>query len=95
MNDVFNIALQQFRDSIVIKFQLYNSLFTSLPFHRIEKTGILLSLLFITVKKVMQKNKALPRSLKILAGIQAIKVRVKKMICCFVCAVCRKAGSFI
>lgn len=28
-----------------IRFQLYNSLFTSLPFHRIEKTGILLSLL--------------------------------------------------
>src|SRR6185436_3067267 len=28
-----------------LRFQLYNSLFTSLPFHRIEKTGILLSLL--------------------------------------------------
>ena len=28
-----------------IKFQLYNSLFTSLPFHRIEKTGVFLSLL--------------------------------------------------
>ncbi len=38
-------ALQQFRNEVGIKFQLYNSLFTSLPFHRIEKTGILLSLL--------------------------------------------------
>ncbi|HEU4573739.1 MAG TPA: phosphoenolpyruvate carboxylase [Chitinophagaceae bacterium] len=38
-------ALQQFKNSVGIKFQLYNSLFTSLPFHRIEKTGILLSLL--------------------------------------------------
>ena len=39
------MVLQQFRDEVVIRFQLYNSLFTSLPFHRIEKTGILLSLL--------------------------------------------------
>ena len=38
-------ALQQFKNFVGIKFQLYNSLFTSLPFHRIEKTGILLSLL--------------------------------------------------
>lgn len=38
-------ALQRFRNEIGIRFQLYNSLFTSLPFHRIEKTGILLSLL--------------------------------------------------
>jgi phosphoenolpyruvate carboxylase len=38
-------ALQQFQNHVGIKFQLYNSLFTSLPFHRIEKTGILLSLL--------------------------------------------------
>jgi phosphoenolpyruvate carboxylase len=38
-------ALQQFKNEVGIRFQLYNSLFTSLPFHRIEKTGILLSLL--------------------------------------------------
>ncbi|OLY92181.1 Phosphoenolpyruvate carboxylase, type 1 [Cnuella takakiae] len=38
-------GLQQFKNSVGIKFQLYNSLFTSLPFHRIEKTGIHLSLL--------------------------------------------------
>jgi phosphoenolpyruvate carboxylase len=38
-------ALQQFKSEVGIRFQLYNSLFTSLPFHRIEKTGILLSLL--------------------------------------------------
>lgn len=46
MNDGINVSLQQFRDAVVTKFLLYNSLFTSLPFHRIEKTGILLSLLF-------------------------------------------------
>ncbi|MES2849100.1 MAG: phosphoenolpyruvate carboxylase, partial [Bacteroidota bacterium] len=38
-------GLQQFKNLVGTKFQLYNSLFTSLPFHRIEKTGILLSLL--------------------------------------------------
>jgi len=40
-----NKALQQFKSEVGLRFQLYNSLFTSLPFHRIEKTGILLSLL--------------------------------------------------
>jgi phosphoenolpyruvate carboxylase len=38
-------GLQQFNNNVSIKFQLYNSLFSSLPFHRIEKTGILLSVL--------------------------------------------------
>ncbi len=45
MDHASNRGLQQFRNEVGIKFQLYNSLFTSLPFHRIEKTGILLSLL--------------------------------------------------
>ncbi len=43
--DQFVNALEQFRNEVGIRFQLYNSLFTSLPFHKIEKTGILLSLL--------------------------------------------------
>lgn len=37
-------GLQHFKNYVGIKYQLYNSLFTSLPFHKIEKTGILLSL---------------------------------------------------
>ncbi len=45
MDNSSNRALQRFKNEVGIKFQLYNSLFTSLPFHRIEKTGILLSLL--------------------------------------------------
>jgi len=45
MSNQSNKALQQFKNYVGLKFQLYNSLFTSLPFHRIEKTGILLSLL--------------------------------------------------
>src|SRR6476620_4772926 len=38
-------SLEHFKNNVGIRFQLYNSLFTALPFHRIEKTGILLSLL--------------------------------------------------
>src|SRR5215510_3950029 len=45
MSNSSNQALQQFKSEVGLRFQLYNSLFTSLPFHRIEKTGILLSLL--------------------------------------------------
>ena len=45
MDHVSTRGLQHFKNLVGIKFQLYNSLFTSLPFHRIEKTGILLSLL--------------------------------------------------
>jgi phosphoenolpyruvate carboxylase len=40
-------ALQQFDSLIGIRFQLYNSLFTSLPFHHIENTGILLSMFLL------------------------------------------------
>lgn len=49
-------ALQQFKNEVGIRFQLYNSLFTSLPFHRIEKTGILLSLLTNNCEEGYQKE---------------------------------------
>src|ERR1700733_11852789 len=52
-------VLQQFKNSVGIRFQLYNSLFTSLPFHRIEKTGTLLSLLLINCEEGY-KNKRSP-----------------------------------
>lgn len=39
-----NIAVQKFNEEVALKFQLYNGLFTSLPFHKIENTGILLAL---------------------------------------------------
>jgi len=45
MNYQKSAALQSFKNEVGIKFQLYNSLFSSLPFHRIEKTGIHLALL--------------------------------------------------
>jgi phosphoenolpyruvate carboxylase len=40
-----SVELARFNNEVGIRYQLYNSLFTSLPFHRIEKTGILLSVL--------------------------------------------------
>src|SRR5260221_5193911 len=56
MDQLSNRALQQFRNMVGIKFQLYNGLFTSLPFHRIEKTGILLSLLSNNCDEGYKKN---------------------------------------
>jgi len=55
-------GLQQFKHQVGIKFQLYNSLFTSLPFHRIEKTGILLSLL-LTYCEDAYKRKESPEKI--------------------------------
>jgi phosphoenolpyruvate carboxylase len=52
-------GLQHFKNYVGIKFQLYNSLFTSLPFHRIEKTGILLSL-FVNICEEGFKKKLSP-----------------------------------
>ncbi|HEY0433871.1 MAG TPA: phosphoenolpyruvate carboxylase, partial [Chitinophagaceae bacterium] len=50
-------ALHEFKNRVALKFQLYNSLFTSLPFHRIEKTGILLSLLLTNCEDGYKKKK--------------------------------------
>lgn len=53
-----NNALLQFKNKVGIRFQLYNSLFTSLPFHRIEKTGVLLSLFLIHCEEGFKKSKS-------------------------------------
>lgn len=55
-------GLQQFKNYVGIKFQLYNSLFTSLPFHRIEKTGIMLSLLLNFCEEGYKKKQS-PRQI--------------------------------
>ena len=59
MDNQASRGLQHFKDYVGIKFQLYNSLFTSLPFHRIEKTGILLSL-FVNICEEGFKKKLSP-----------------------------------
>ena len=48
--------LENFKMAVGIKFQLYNSLFTSLPFHRIERTGILLSLFLNYCEECFKKR---------------------------------------
>ncbi len=53
-------GLQQFKSNVALKFQLYNSLFTSLPFHRIERTGVLLSLLLTICEDGYYKKKLSP-----------------------------------
>src|SRR5687768_7461366 len=55
-------GLQQFKNFVGIKFQLYNSVFTSLPFHRIEKTGMMLSL-FLNNCEEGYKKKQSPRQI--------------------------------
>ena len=58
MDHSSSAALQQFKNLVGLKFQLYNSLFTSLPFHRIEKTGILLSLLLSNCEDGYKKKQS-------------------------------------
>ncbi len=53
-----NSRSQEFQDIVGIKFQLYNSLFFSLPFNRIEKTGILLSLFLNDCEEGYQARKS-------------------------------------
>lgn len=58
MDSSKSAALQQFKNLVGIKFQLYNSLFTSLPFHTIEKTGILTSMLLVNCEEGYKKRKS-------------------------------------
>lgn len=51
-------ALRQFENFVALKFLLYNSLFTSLPFQKIEKTGILLSLFQKQCEEGFAKHKS-------------------------------------
>jgi len=57
MQNTGDNALMQFNNFVGIKFQLYNSLFTSLPFHKIEKTGILLSLFQMDCEESFEQSK--------------------------------------
>ncbi len=56
MSSTDSAALQQFKNLVGIKFQLYNSLFTSLPFHRIERTGILIPMLLMNCEEGYKKG---------------------------------------
>src|SRR4051812_15906535 len=58
MNASANSKLQEFKNLVGIKFEMYNSLFTSLPFHRVEKTGVLLSLFLLHCEEGFSKHKS-------------------------------------
>lgn len=58
MSSTSSAALQEFKNLVALKFQLYNSLFISLPFHRIEKTGVLLSLFLLECEEGFGKHKS-------------------------------------
>lgn len=51
-------TLQKFENAVGLKFQLYNSLFLSLPFYGVDKTGILLSLFNSSCEEGFQKGKS-------------------------------------
>src|SRR5688572_24985412 len=58
MNASSNNTLATFKNLVGIKFQLYNSLFTSLPFHRVEKTGVFLSLFLLHCEEGFRKKQS-------------------------------------
>lgn len=58
MSSYLTSAIQRFQNSVAVPFQLYNSLFTSLPFNRIEKTGILLSLFLNNCEEGYEQNQS-------------------------------------
>ncbi|QHS62313.1 phosphoenolpyruvate carboxylase [Chitinophaga agri] len=53
-----NNTLQLFKNLVGTKFQLYNSLFTALPFHKVERTGVFLSLFLIHCEEGFAKEKS-------------------------------------
>ena len=55
--------LEQFQNHVAVKFQLYNSLFLSLPYDRIEKTGILLSLFLHVCEEGYKQKRQSPRQI--------------------------------
>lgn len=54
-------SLERFQNYVAVKFQLYNSLFLSLPFDRVEKTGILLSLFLSNCEEGFEEKKSTPQ----------------------------------
>ena len=51
-----NNPLQVFRTLVGFKYEMYNSLFSSLPFYRMEKTGVFLSLFLLHCEEGLRKE---------------------------------------
>ncbi|MDR0792204.1 MAG: phosphoenolpyruvate carboxylase, partial [Chitinophagaceae bacterium] len=58
MNITSDSTLQRFKNLVGVKFQLYNSLFTALPFHRMESTSVLLSLFLLRCEDGFRKQQS-------------------------------------
>ena len=56
MDPSANSTVQAFKNLVGTKFEMYNSLFTSLPFHKVEKTGVLLSLFLLQCEEGFRKQ---------------------------------------
>ncbi|SFF98785.1 phosphoenolpyruvate carboxylase [Pontibacter chinhatensis] len=51
-------SLDAFNILVGTRYEMYNSLFSSLPFHRVEKTGVLLSLLVLHCEEGFQRQQS-------------------------------------
>jgi phosphoenolpyruvate carboxylase len=58
MNPSDNSSLQLFDKEVGLKFQLFNSLFTALPFHKVEKTGVLVSIFLLHCEEGYESGKS-------------------------------------
>ncbi|PRY04664.1 phosphoenolpyruvate carboxylase type 1 [Pontibacter ummariensis] len=58
MDGSANSILQVYDKQVGLKFQLYNSLFTALPFHRVERTGVLLSIFLLHCEEGYAKKQS-------------------------------------
>jgi phosphoenolpyruvate carboxylase len=58
MNFTTQSPLEVFKNQVGTKYELYNSLFTSLPFHRVERTGVFLSLFLLHCEEGFAKGKS-------------------------------------
>ena len=50
-------TLEKFQNNVAVKFQIYNSLFLTLPFEEITNTGVVLPLLFEDCKDGFEDEK--------------------------------------
>jgi phosphoenolpyruvate carboxylase len=58
MDGSANSTLLIYNKQVGLRFQLYNSLFTALPFHRVEKTGVLLTIFLLHCEEGFSKQKS-------------------------------------
>ena len=77
--------LTRFNDNVLSKYQIYNSIFMTLPFDTINNTGVLLPLFHKVCEKGFKKEKILQKLLKLfLINIKKILQKKKKQIYFFV-----------